>query len=282
MFALEPIPRGTSRWWRLAPRCTNPACKGRTFLSSFKRRYSGINLAEEWYCGPECFEAAAATKIRDLSAAQGKAITRQGARIPLGLLLLSRGILTTEQIRLVLNRQRETAENFGDAAQELGFATPDQVTSAVAAQWACPVFPLGERQPAIPVRIPRRVLELYRMLPVHFAEKERRLLIGFVNSVHHQILYTIEHMTSCVVAPCFITGQEFERTLRATAPADPRDSELLFDQVMDAAEMAQITRNYAVQLGSARTRLGRCRDYLWARIWGREREMDLLFRLAAS
>jgi len=282
MVAMARISGILSRWQNPAPPCANAECPHRGFFQGFKSRHNGISLAQERFCCPECFETGLKGKITALSTTQGKATMRQGSRIPLGLLLLSRGILTTQQIRVVLERQQSTGENFGDAAQQLGFVTPEQVTAAVAKQWACPVFPLGERFPETKIRIPRRLLELYRMLPVHYAEQERRLLIGFVNSVHHHILYTIEHMTSCVVAPCFITGRDYERNLLSAPPPESRDDELLFDQTMDASEMARIARSYVVQVGAQKARLGRCRDYLWARIWGRQREFDLLFRVQTS
>jgi hypothetical protein len=117
------------------------------------------------------------------------------------------------------------------------------------------------------------------MLPVHYAEAERRLLIGFVSGVQHQVLYTIGHMTSCTVAPCFITAREYEMHLHSPSTPFLRDDELVFEQIVETTEMARITTNYVVQLAADRVRLGKCRDYLWARIWGRKREMDLLFRL---
>jgi len=156
------------------------------------------------------------------------------------------------------------------------------VTAAVAAQWACPVFPLGDRRLELQVRVPRQFLELYGMLPVHYAESERRLLIGFVSGVQHQVLYTIGHMTSCTVAPCFITAREYDLHLHSPSTAFLRDDELVFEQIVENSEMARIVTNYVVQLAAERVRVDKCRDYLWARIWGRTREMDLLFRVRSA
>lgn len=210
---------------------------------------------------------------------QGKPVKARSSRIPLGLLLLQRGILTAEQLHAAIEQHRISELNFGDVVQQLGLATQEQVTAAVAAQWSCPVFSLGDRRLEVPIRVPRHFLELYGMLPVHFVESERKLLIGFVTSVQHQVLYTIGHMTACTVAPCFITAREYDSHLHSPITEFLRDDELLFDQIVETAEMASITTNYVVQLAAERVRLGKCRDYLWARIWGRKREMDLLFRV---
>ena len=132
------------------------------------------------------------------------------------------------------------------------------------------------------LRIPRQLLELYGMLPVHYAENERRLMIGFVRSVQHQVLYMIGHITSCTVVPCFITAREYELHLNSPSTPFLCDSELVFDEVVELAEMARVTTNYVVQLAAERFRLGKCRDYVWARIWGHKQEMDLLFRVRSD
>jgi hypothetical protein len=279
MFATQRIPKVSSKWRSWAPKCAHSGCRTKSFLQAFTHRRNGLNVDGNWYCGPACFEQAVKGKIGEMMTFQGKPAKARTSRVPLGLSLLQRGVLTAEQLRIALEQHRSTELNFGDTVQQLGFATQEQVTAAVAAQWACPVFPLGDRRLEVQVRVPRQFLELYGMLPVHYAEAERRLLIGFVSGVQHQVLYTIGHMTSCTVAPCFITAREYEMHLHSPSTPFLRDDELIFEQIVETTEMARITTNYVVQLAADRVRLGKCRDYLWARISGRKREMDLLFRL---
>ena len=262
--------------------CANSSCSAKTLLHAITHRNRGIHIGGHWYCGSDCFEQALKGKIAELMTAQGKPVKTRSSRVPLGLLLLQRGVLTSEQLKTTLEQHRMTDLNFGDVVQQLGFATPEQVTAAVAAQWACPVFSLGDRQLEIAVRIPRHLLELYGMLPVHYGEVERRLLIAFVSGVQHQVLYTIEHMTSCTVAPCFITAREYRFHLHSPSTPFLRDDELVFEKAVVPAEMAQVINSYVIQLAAEQVRLGKCRDYLWTRIWGRKREMDMLFRLPTS
>jgi Type II secretion system (T2SS), protein E, N-terminal domain len=282
MFAKQDTPNIPAKWRNWLPKCANPNCARKSLLQTFAHRHHGMNVDGHWYCGPDCFEHAIKGKIGELMTSQGKPAKARSSRVPIGLLLLQRGVLTADQLRVALERHRLSEMNFGDVVQELGFATPEQVTAAVAAQWSCPVFPLGDRRLELGVRIPRQFLELYGMLPVHYGELERRLLIGFVSGVQHQVLYTIGHMTSCVVAPCFITAREYELHLHSPSTPFVRDDELLFDKIVDSAEMAHITRSYVVQLAADRVRLGKCRDYIWTRIAGRKREMDLLFRVRSD
>jgi hypothetical protein len=278
MSTSQYIPRFLSKWRTLKPRCASPNCSSNTLFQTITRRSRGINVDEHWYC-QDCLEPSVQAKILELMSSQGRPARAHASRIPLGLLLLQRGILTAEQLKIALDRHRLTELNFGDVVQQLEFATAEQVTAAVAAQWACPVISLGERQLELGVRIPHRFLEMYGMLPVHFVESERRLLIAFVTGVQHQMLYTIGQMTSCTVTPCFITANEYQSHLHLASQVSVRDNEVVFEQIIEAAEMARITCNYVGQLAAERLRLGRCRDYIWARIWGKTREMDLLFRV---
>jgi hypothetical protein len=273
------IPKISSLLRKWVPGCVNPNCQRKSFWQSALHRDRGMNFEGGWYCDPTCLDQTVKGKIEELVTSQGKPAKPRSSRVPLGLLLLSRGVLTSEQLKVALEHQKSTRGNFGDAVQGLGFATGEQVTAAVAAQWACPVFSMGDLRLDVQVGIPRYLLELCGILPVHFVESERRLMIGFVNAVQYQVLYTIGHMTACTVIPCFITTRDYESHLYSPSTLFLRDHELVFEQVVETGEMARTIRGHVVQLGAKQIRLGKCRDYLWAGISGPKGEMNLLFRM---
>jgi hypothetical protein len=268
-----------TRWtaWRM--RCSNSACgRKRLLMPNLFRTYVGIYLGKEWFCGPECFEAFLNGTITAAIVSKQVNEPSKTRRMPLGLLLLQRGVLTSDQLALARAKQQADGVNLGAAAQDLGFATAEQVTAAVAAQWSCPVFALGGRSLSLPVHVPRRLLEEYEMLPVHFVEADKRLMVGFVTRVQYQILSTIESITGCDALPCFITAKDFQRHLQACGAPAP-ENEIIFDRPMATSEIARMGRNYVSQLGARETRLGMCRDYLWIRIWSNQHQTDLLFRV---
>jgi hypothetical protein len=76
--------------------------------------------------------------------------------------------------------------------------------------------------------------------------------------------------------------REYESQLKSSLTPCPRDYELAVDEILESAEMARLTTNYVVQLGAERMRIGKCRDYVWTRIWGKKQEMDLLFRVGSD
>jgi hypothetical protein len=241
-------------------------------------RQAGISIAEEWFCSGDCFEKAALDQLSDLiSTLRAKQPPRR-QRIPLGLAMVSRGHLTPEQLRIVLEEQRKTSANVGEIVQQLGFATAEQVTAAVAEQWSCPVFSLKDREVVQPVYIPRPLLELYEMLPVHFSEVGRRLMVGFVRRVPYHVLHTIEHMTACVATPCFITAQQYQKHLHSPALVG-RENEVHLERASSPPEIARVARNYVSQVGATKARFGICPDFLWIRLWTPSQEVDLLFRL---
>jgi hypothetical protein len=273
------IPKITSLLRKWVPGCANPHCQRNSFWQSALHRDQGMNFEDGWYCDPNCVDQTIQGKIEELMTSQGRPAKPRSSRVPLGLLLLSRGVLTSEQLKIALEHQRSSEGNFGDAVQRLGFATGEQVTAAVAAQWACPVFSMGDRRLDVQAGIPRYLLELCGILPVHFVESERRLMVGFVNAVQYQVLYTIGHMTACTVTPCFITARDYESHLHSPSTLFLRDHELVFEQVVETGEMARTIRSHVVQLGAKQIRLGKCRDYLWTRVSGPNGEMNLLFRM---
>ena len=275
-FGIQDLAKTVSKW-RNSPGCANAACRGNALKHAVSKKHFGVWLAEEWFCGPDCFQNGAYKKISELLSSRNRQENVPGLRMPLGLVLVSREILTHEQLKVALEKQRRDGVNLGNAIQELGFASEQQVTAAVAAQWASPVFTLGDRPVPEEVRIPRRLLELYEMLPVHYSPIGKKLMVGFVSRVQHHILYTIEHITSCNASACFITGSEYRRGIQL-CNLTATENEIVFDRPSMALEIAGLVRNYVSQIGAERARFGMCRDYLWVRVVGRQ-EIDLLFRL---
>jgi hypothetical protein len=266
-----------SRMAQWMPRCSNVDCTKSTFhLAPWRQR--GFHVAEQWFCGSECLELGSREYITNLMIARGSGEISRSPRMPLGLLMFSREILSAGQLKQVLAEQRETGENVADIVRKFGFATEDQVTASIAAQWGCPTFNVEAQKPLLNVQVPRRLMESYRALPLHFVEKENKLLVGFVDAIHHQLLYTIESVTSFSVNACFIKPSAFEYALQST-PRTYRQNEILFDRKNSIAEMATVSRNYVLQSGAERARFGICQDYLWARVAGPKQSLDLLFRL---
>ena len=271
------IPKLASGWQNWNLRCSARNCTKRFALQAISGKNQGILLSGNWYCGPDCFEVAAREEAARIMSLETIMPLRR-SRMPLGLLLISRGVINAEQLNLALIEHRASGENIGESLTKLGFATPEQITAGVAAQWGCPVFPLSSRYLDTPIRLPEHLRKLCRMLPVHFVESTRKLLVGFVEGVEYGVLDTIEYMTDCVTAPCFISSHEYTNQLQATT-AIRQGEEVMFDRIDSPSEVARIVTGYAMQIGGEEARFGMCRNCLWVRLKTERHELDLLFVL---
>ena len=129
------------------------------------------------------------------------------SRMPLGLLLVARGCITTVQWRMAREQQLARGGTMAGILHELHFASEHEVAAAVATQWGCPVYSAKLQPSEIEAHIPSALMQLIAMAPVHYAPRPNRLLVGFVHRIEHRVLRTIEDMTSCLTEPCFITRQ---------------------------------------------------------------------------
>lgn len=266
-------------------RCVNCAdfdCTvGRRLWRSLPWCNVNIRLQGSSYCAPQCFEAAA----RDHLARICRIVTPVRPpqhRIPLGLLMLSRGQLTNRQLRQALEAQQSGGNHrLGEWLEKLGFATEEQVTAALGLQWACPVLTgrvnLG---PCSTSRLPYRLLEAFRMLPLQFVEATRTFYLAFSRGIDYSVLYAIEQMLECRTEACLASRSTVDEALEKLG-SERGAGDLLFEGWREAAEMARITCSYVLKLGAQDVRIVGCREYVWARLTADREVAHLLFRRPA-
>lgn len=268
-------------WQQVFPRCDQRDCRaGRNLWFRLWRKYRGVRMRNTWYCTIDCFEKAAGQLFVEMM--EGTLEQPEVKhRVPLGLLMVSRGQLQPEQLGRALEEQRLAGHGkLGHWLQQLGFSTEQQVTASLALQWACPVFPLqGSVIPACAQMLPLPLLEAFRMMPVYYAGATRSLYIGFTEKVDYLMLSHIERMLDCKTQPCVVSPKALARILERLGEK-PRASEVRFAAAMDADEMARITRGYVAKLGAEEVRSTAYGDYLWLRLLHGRNATSLLFRRA--
>jgi hypothetical protein len=261
------------------PRCSYSAC---AFGAAWRRLLPvhGIHLQQQWYCSPQCFELAARRCFSRASTAPA-APPRGQHRIPLGLVLLSRGQLSNAQLRSALQAQRESGRGrIGQWLERMGFATEQQVTAAMGLQWACPVLPASAVASAdFAATLPVRLLENFRMLPVHFS-RERVLYLAFSEGVDYTALYAIEQALQCRTEACLIGSTTMDAALSRLVE-HRRTGDYLFEDWLSDAEMTRITGGYVIKLGAREVRIVACGEYIWARLEPESGPTNLLFRRRA-
>jgi hypothetical protein len=210
-----------------------------------------IRLRGASYCAPQCFETAAHECFYAACTPVVAASPIQH-RIPLGLLMLSRGDLTREQLRAALEAQQGNHQRrIGECLQALGFATEQQITTALGLQWACPVLAWRAPHDSVCGRLlPYRLLERFRMLPIQFVRATRIFCVAFCDGIDYTALYAIEQMLDCRTEACLISRSSMDRELERMGH-EARIGDLLFESWHDPAAMARITCGYALKFGGS-------------------------------
>jgi len=243
---------------------------------------AAIRLHGTQYCVPQCFEGAMRECLDRIvrTAAPSPAVRH---RIPLGLLLLSRGQLSNRQLRTALQAQQDCGSHrLGEWLARMGYATEQQVTAGLGAQWACPVL-TSEVSPDLRMLrlLPFRWLETFRMLPLQYVPSTRMFYLAFSEGIDYPALNAVEQMLDCRTEACLISASAMDRALehsgRQRGPGD-----LLFEGWRDAAEMAHIACGYAAKLGVKEVRAVGCGGHVWVRLSAGPDVAHLLFRSAVA
>lgn len=259
--------------------CANPQCQSRTrpwhgYVGVGRQFYFG----NSWCCSPECFQAAAWHSICRVIAEPRRARSR-GHRLPLGLSLLSQGLVDHEALRDALELQRVHKHGrIGDWLQKLGAVSEQQVTEAVAGQWNCAVYPLRADglDSEMAGLIPYPALKSLRMLPVHHNLHTRTLHIAFSDVVDYSALHTVEQMLDVKTVACIAQESEINSALQRF-DGHSRPLQHIAPAGCETREMARLCRDHFLQADGKDAKVLRCGPYIWVRILAKE-SVDLLFR----
>ena len=264
--------------------CENPDCAFSNPLRKFfRRRDSGVLLQGRWYCSLDCFEQGITGALGGLIRLPDEPVTRLH-RVPLGLLLLGRGVISEGQLKTALHAQREAGnERLGRWLVRLGSASSLEVSAALAAQWGCVVFPLEQDHHYRECwhLLPVALLESSRMLPVRYLKESQLLFLAFAEDIDRTAIYAIERLLPGRTQPCVIQESAMDQALEEIRFM-PRPKEIIFEALLDAAEIARTIRDYAVKIGAEELALARPRRFLWVRLKASGKCWDLMFRLSAA
>lgn len=241
--------------------CGNRRCGNLESRWCPSRRQQAILANGRWFCSPDCFEV---ELRREFSVAQSSKRVAT-ARTPLGMLLLARDVLTEDELRWALKEQRPHNERFGQCVRRLGLASQFDVTSALAAQWQCPVLNKVSTAPGVTAQIPLVLLRGLQMAPAFFSERHRKLYVAYCEAVDSSALLAIERILDLRADACFV-DEAVLLDLLCRAEGVPRETEVDVGRLQGPEEMAQITRNYAEEFGTGEVRYAFSSRFCWVRL----------------
>lgn len=266
--------------WKERLSCSAPDCDGQRRLWGRVSHGAGsFRVHGHRFCFPLCFEQELHRRFELRAPASRR--SRPPHRVPLGLLMLSRGELSHEQLRRALEAQRQSGSGrIGEWIKKLGYAHEQQITAALAAQWSCPVL---RKLPASPAEcaVPFQLLRRFQMAPVYYSRPTRVLHIAFAADIEYRALLAIEEILICKAEPCMADATSLNSML-AQIEEQGRGTDQLFENVRGAEEMTRIASGYAAKLGADDLRIAGCGEYIWVRMEGRKDSANLLFTQRTS
>jgi hypothetical protein len=279
------IPTITMPAWITALNVITSRCEGchrALGLRQLSARNTGIRMHGAWYCSSRCFGWAAEQEVLRLL----KLGTEQAAhvsRMPLGLNLISHGLLTIEQLKKATDEQKEVGGEIGELLVRQGAVSERQVTAIRAAEWGCPVFTVPKYALQIGIYLPSNLMRIYSMIPVHYVERTNLLLVGFVHSIEYGLLNAIEQMTGCATKPCFVTPSDFQVQMQQWKKEQGQAGstsarEVKFESIQTPTEIARTLCTSGLEIEAEEAIIGRCKEYLWVRLKSGSKAVDLLFK----
>ncbi len=254
----------------LFPRCGNHRC-ATGWIRLWRSRRIPV-FEGQWACSEECLEELVARAVRREMDGRDTPPVPWTHRVPMGLMLVEQGEITSGQLHAALEGQRKEAatgeaSRLGEWLLRSGVLSESVLTRALSAQWNCPVFSLEAFEPAEVVAVlPRLLSEAFGALPVR-APGGKHLDVAFAGRVDRSLCYALERMTGLRVFAGIALDSEFriaQQRLFSVRPVATRHLEAANSWVLVRA----MTR-WIETVRPEEARLVRLHDYYWLRIWRR-------------
>ncbi len=249
----------------LLPVCANPGCTS-GWLRLWRARQVPV-FEGGWLCGPKCARTQLrAAIVRELKGYSERTMIHRH-RVPLGLVMVSQGAITREQLRAALARQKLSGGRLGMWLQREHGIEERVITRALGAQWGCPVLNLDGHSPErIAALVPRLFLDAFSFLPLRRAGGVL-LYIGFEDRIDRCVNFAVERMTGLRVEAGVVDGRAYTAAHRQLLAASFPPARLV-----EAAGVDALVATFSRILEEGRpveARLVRMHDYLWLRLWKR-------------
>ena len=260
--------------------CRLETCRKSQLRGKLQGSRQGIHVGADWYCSAECFAEAACAPLKRLADRRVIEIPRH-PRLSLGLFLVSRGYLTTEQFRVAEAKCQGLGEDIEETLVKLGLATQKALASARSAQWGYPVLAQEFLGKAVEASVPMAFLRAHGAVPLHYSATAKRILLGFSGQIEHIVLEAIEEITRCRVEPCFITPAVFERQSERVTSAHDYE-EMIVDVLSSSESTTRKVSLTAVQVAAEEAWFSQCKDCLLVRVAGKLGIRDVIIHVPSG
>ncbi len=243
--------------------CSNPACRS-GWLQLFRSRKRPL-FEGGWLCSPECTLARLQLAVSRELGDWVQEAKPYHHRVPLGLLMLEQGWITSSQLRRAVEAQRKEGQfRIGEWLIRQGATTEALVCRALSIQWGCPALPMGNGGLTASYQVlPRTLLEAFGALPLVDATG-KFLYLGFEQCVDTALVFALERMTARKVEGGIVPSSSHRFAMQSIeAEAFP---EVQVGEAASESAAAHLLTKSLERAQPVSSRLVRVHDWLWLRM----------------
>jgi hypothetical protein len=231
----------------------------------FRRRSMPV-FEGGWTCSPECTEALLLAAVHREFDGRGPTHQTGRHRIPLGLLMLEQGWITSQQLRDAVRAQKAAAAGrLGDWLVAQHATDEATVTRALGLQWSCPVLAAEPTTvAALASLMPRLFLDAFGVLPLRIAA-DQILYLGYEQSLDPVLSFAVGRMLGMRVENTIVPSSAFQKAQREMLAAKFPAVQLA-EAVSESVAAGLLARSIE-RMQPANARLIRVHDCLWLRMW---------------
>lgn len=275
-IALKSLWPSIDRSWKsMRATCDNPVCHNTHLMRTIPGGRTGIQAGDRWYCSVDCFARGSGPLLSELAQSRFAENQRE-PRMSLGLILVSKGLLSADQLRFAQSSAEMNHDSLESTLLRHQLVNERQLAAARAAQWGYPLLKDRVGSP-VELNIPIVLLREFSAVPFEVSTKARRILIGFVFRVEHSLLESIEKTTGFQVVPCFTTATQYAQQLGYLTTGRNYD-DVLIPEPGSVERMARTLGQCALDVGATEAIFSHCKNFVWSRITGSKGIFDVLFR----
>lgn len=242
------------RWTEV---CGSPQC--RTGWLQLWRSRSAPRLEGTWACSAGCMEAMVAAVVKGRITDWEAGAARRELRMPLGLVLLSRGWITRAELNAALAAQRTHGHGrIGEWLCRLSAVSEATIAKGLAAQWNCTALTAATEGLEVADGLaPGALLHRYGLVLMRHVASARLYLAGG-GRAEYASARALEHMLEVPVEAAFLEDSVWRghsQAISSPALAVPHAS----GAVVQIAQAIEHRR-------PAQARVVRVHDHLWLRM----------------
>ncbi|HEY5056791.1 MAG TPA: hypothetical protein VII58_11565 [Acidobacteriaceae bacterium] len=246
------------------PRCANPSCR-RGWLDLLKDRDRPM-FEDRWACSTRCLRTLVDAAIRRESPAAPASNAERAHRIPLGLILLSRGWITQPQLQHALTMQRRAGAGLIGRwlTEECGVAE-ERVLNGLALQWRCAVLSLRNFRPQeMALTVPREIVERTDLVPLRISRRGS-LRLAFSGSPNPAAALAVERIAGLSVESGLLSHADWKSARGAILRCEPVRCSL--ERLPDRETLARRIASDLAGMQPRASRLVCIHQFFWLRLW---------------